>query len=183
MKNIFIIGVPRSGKSTLSRLIKEKYPVYNQISFEAIRNGFIETQPELNMDNRNSEGRKTILPKHIVTLAHWNSEILSNPSLVEGDFISINELHKLINDKDIIICLGLGCRSINDIANKIKEKDTIDDYTDKWTIEDIKKHFYDIEEKDKYNYEYCINNNIRYYDTYENREEVFNNIILDINEY
>ena len=34
-------------------MIKEKYPIYNQLSFEAIRNGFIETQPELNMDNRN----------------------------------------------------------------------------------------------------------------------------------
>ena len=58
MKNIYIIGVARTGKSTLSKLIKEKYPVYNQISFEAIRNGFIESQPDLNMDNRNSEARK-----------------------------------------------------------------------------------------------------------------------------
>ena len=38
MKNIYIVGVPRSGKSTLAKLIKEKYPIYNQFSFEAIRN-------------------------------------------------------------------------------------------------------------------------------------------------
>lgn len=60
MKNIYIIGTPRSGKTTLARLIKEKYPIYNQISFEAVRNGFIETQPELNMNNRNSLARKNI---------------------------------------------------------------------------------------------------------------------------
>ena len=43
MKNIYVVGVARSGKSTLTRLIKERFPMYNQFSFEAIRNGFIET--------------------------------------------------------------------------------------------------------------------------------------------
>ena len=55
--------------------MKEKYPIYNQISFEAIRNGFIETQPELNMQNKNSVARSTIMPKYIVTLASWNNKI------------------------------------------------------------------------------------------------------------
>ena len=73
MKNIFIIGVPRSGKSSLSKLIKKNYPIYNQLSFEAIRNGFIETQPELNIGNRTSDARRTILPKHIVTEPHFFS--------------------------------------------------------------------------------------------------------------
>ena len=58
MKNIIITGVARSGKTTLSKLIKEKYPKYNIISFEAIRNGFIKSHPDLRMGNRNSEARK-----------------------------------------------------------------------------------------------------------------------------
>lgn len=76
IKNIFIVGIARSGKSTLSGLIKEKYFFYNQFSFEAIRNSFIKTQPELNVNNRNSDARKNILPVHIVEFVHWNKEIL-----------------------------------------------------------------------------------------------------------
>ena len=180
MKNIYIIGIPRSGKSTLSKLIKNKYPIYNQFSFEAIRNSFIESQPELDMGNRKSEARKTILPKHFITFAHWNNEILSSPSLIEGDFCSIDELFHLKNENDIIICLGLGCRSINEIIDEIRKNDKVDDYTKDWSNEQLYNHFYDIEEKDKYNFEFCKKNNIKYYDTFENRKELFEQILEDI---
>ena len=183
MKNIFIVGIPRSGKSTLSKLIKEKYPEYNQLSFEAIRNAFQETQPELDMGNRNSSARKSILPKHIVTLAHWNNKMLSKPSLIEGDFCSIEELNNLVTDEDVVICLGLGCRKLDDIVTGINNNDTNDDYTKEWTNDKIKNHFFDIEEKDKYNNDYCIKNNITYYDTYEKRKEIFEDIINNIDRY
>ena len=62
MSNIYIIGVPRSGKTTLAKLIKERFNNVNQVSFEALRNGFIKTFPELDMGNRNSEARANILP-------------------------------------------------------------------------------------------------------------------------
>lgn len=155
MKNIYIIGVARTGKSTLSKLIKEKYPVYNQISFEAIRNGFIESQPDLNMDNRNSEARKNILPKHITTFSSWNNKILSVPTLIEGDFCSVSKLLSLLDENDFIICLGNGCRNIEEIIKGIRENDKI-------------------------NYDYCIKNNIKYYDTYINRDKIFRQILNDI---
>ena len=180
MKNIFIIGIARSGKSTLSRLIKEKYPMYNQFSFEAIRNGFIKTQPELNMNNRNSEARKNILPAHIVEFVHWNNEILKNPSLIEGDFCSCEALYSLMNENDKLICLGLGCRSLDEIVLGIKEHDTTDDYTYEWDEERIKQHFNSSIERDKENYEFCIENNIKYYDTFENRSKIFESIIQNI---
>lgn len=180
MNNIYVVGVPRSGKSTLSKLIKEKYPVYNQISFEAVRNGFIEALPELNMGNRNSDARKHILPKYIVTFASYNSEILSCPSLVEGSFCSIEEIHNLTNENDLIICLGLGSRSMDEIVEGIKENDKEGDYTKDWSEEQIRNHFFDIVDKDRLNYEYCLKNNIKYYDTYINRNEVYEEIINDI---
>ena len=181
MKNLYIVGIPRAGKSTLSKLIKDKYPIYNQFSFEAIRNGFIESQPELDMGNRKSDARRNILPKHFITFARWNKKILSCPSLIEGDFCSIKELFDLVDENDAIICLGLGCRTIEEIIEGIRKNDKLNDYTNDWTNEQIYKHFYDIEEKDKYNYEFCKKNNIKYYDTYENRKELFEQIIEDIN--
>lgn len=180
MKNIYIVGVPRSGKSTLAKLIKEKYPIYNQFSFEAIRNGFIKSQPELKMENRNSDARKNILPKHIIEFVHWNNKILNSPSLIEGDFCNIEELYNLIDENDYIICLGLGLRKLDYIIKGIKDNDKIDDYTFNWSDEQILNHFYDMEEKDKFNFDFCMKKNIKYYDTYLNRNDVFKNIIEDL---
>ena len=180
MKNIYIVGVPRSGKSTLARLIKKSYPIYNQLSFEAIRNGFIESQPELNMENRNSEARDKILPLHIVTLAHWNKEILGAPSLIEGDFTTVEKLKSLTSEDDEIICLGLGVRPIEEIIGGIKSNDRESDYTKNWSEEKMKKHFYDLVQKDENNYNFCKNNGIKYFDTYSNRMEVFDEIIRHI---
>lgn len=180
MKNIFIVGVPRTGKSTLSKMIKEKYPIYNQFSFEAIRNGFIETQPQLKMDYRNSDARKNILPKHIVLFAHWNEKLLSNPSLIEGDFCSIEQLKNYTDCNDIIICLGHGCRTLDEIVASIRINDTEDDYTKEWTEEKLNNHFKDIVEKDKKYYDFCTKNCIKYYDTFDNRKVVFEQIIQKI---
>lgn len=180
MKNIYIFGVPRSGKSTLAKLIKEKYPFYNQISFEAIRNGFIKSQPDLDMGNRSSDARKNILPKHIVEFSHWNNKLLTSPTLVEGDFCSIEDLYNLIDDNDLIICLGLGRKSLDEILKGIRQNDKEIDYTKDWTDEKIKTHFYDIENKDKENYDFCMSHNIKYYDTYDNRNNIFDKIIEDI---
>ena len=180
MKNIYVVGVARSGKSTLTRLIKERFPMYNQFSFEAIRNGFIETQPELKMNNRHSKARKEILPKHIVTFANWNSHFLHSPSLIEGTFCTVEELYNLLDENDYIICLGLGCKQIEEIARGVKMHDTNDDYTKEWTEEQIKAHFYDIPYVDQKNYEFCQENNIDYFDTFENREEVFDEILKRI---
>ena len=61
MKNIYIVGVPRTGKTTLTKLIKQEIPQVNLISFEAIRNGFIKSQPELNMGSKKSNSSEFYL--------------------------------------------------------------------------------------------------------------------------
>ena len=180
MKNIIIVGVPRSGKSTLSKLIKETYPNYNQFSFEAIRNGFIKSLPDLDMGNRRSEARKKVMPEFIMEMIHYNNTMLSSPSLVEGDFCTIEELGKLTTEDDLVICLGLGQRNIDDIVNAVKSHDKESDYTYTWDEKRLSMHFQDSPKRDKQNYEYCKLNNIKYYDTYDNREEVFKTILDDI---
>lgn len=176
MKNIYIIGVPRTGKTTFSKLLKSKYPVMNVISFEALRNGFIKTLPELNMGNRNSKARKEILPDFLVEFAKWNSTISNFGSIIEGDFCDIKTLKELTNE-DVIICLGFGKKSLDEVIDGIKAHDKADDYTKEWSLEKLKNHFYDIVEKDEENYNFCNDHNIPYFDTFDNREEVFSNIL------
>lgn len=177
MKNIYIIGVPRSGKSTLSKIIKSKYPEMNIISFEAIRNGFIKAQPNLNMGNRNSNARQEILPPFVVEFIYWNYAITGFGNIVEGSFTDVKTIKSLVDNESIIICLGFGQRNIDEIINEMKKHDDENDYTKHWTEEQIKKHFYDITEKDTENYKLCKDFNIEYFDTFNNREDVFLKIL------
>lgn len=176
MKNIYIIGIPRSGKTTLSKIIKQKYPQMNIISFEAIRNGFIKTQPNLNMGNRNSKARQEILPKFLIEFAHWNLIISNCGNIIEGSFANIQTVAELAGD-DIIICLGLGKRNFQEIILGIQKYDNENDYTKNWTKEQLENHFYDIVENDKENFELCQKYNVVYFDTYHDRDKVFFDIL------
>lgn len=53
----------------------------------------------------------------------------------------------------------------------------IDDYTYNWDREKFKKHFYDLEMNDEFNYNYCKENNIIYYETFEEREKIMKEIV------
>ena len=108
---------------------------------------------------------------------HWNNEISKLGTIIEGDFADISEIKRLSSKNDLIICLGLGCRSIEEIIDGIRKNDKENDYTKEWSGEKIRKHFMDITNKDKCNYNYCNDNNIYYFDTYINREKMFNDII------
>ena len=182
MKNIFIVGVPRTGKTTLTKLIKKELPQINLISFEAIRNGFIKSQPELNMGNRNSSARQKILPDFIFEFVNWNEKFSNYNNLIEGDFTDIESIVKNTDEDDMIICLGFSGRRIDEIIDGIIRNDSNHDYTKNWTEDKIKNHFYDIVEKDKENIENCKKYNIKYYDTYENRQDVFFEILNFIKE-
>ena len=177
MKNIYIIGVPRSGKTTLAHLLKEEYPTFNLISFEAIRNAFIKTQPQLQMDRRESPARKEILPPFIFEFLNWNKKITKYGNIIEGDFITVEKIQNYIKEDDIIICLGFSKRSLEDISLAIKMHDTQKDYTKDWAQEKIQKHFYNLETEDEQNYEACQKYHLPYYDTFENRIETFKQFI------
>ncbi len=179
MKNIFIVGVPRSGKTTLARMIKARYPEYNYISFEALRNGFIKALPELDMGNRNSDARKLVMPSFILEYAKWNSVITGLPTLVDYAFSSIEVLCENMGDDDAIICLGYGGRSIDEVVGMIKENSLEKDYTYDWDIDKIKTHFHDMILDDKKNMMECERLGIRYYDT-SRREESLEEVMRDI---
>ena len=44
MKNILIMGIGRAGKTTLSNMIKEKYPQYNLIHSDSIKWALIRSE-------------------------------------------------------------------------------------------------------------------------------------------
>lgn len=176
MGNIYIVGAPRSGKSTLARMISAKQPEINLISFEAVRNGFIKSQPELDMGNRESAARREILPEFVFEFLQWNEKMTGRPNLMEGSFMQVEDLVKHVRDDDRIICLGFGGRKLAEVAKQVLVHTKEGDYLYGCSEEKFCQHFYDLEENDWVNMEFCQKNGIKYYDTFENREEVLREI-------
>ncbi len=107
---IYVVGAPTAGKSTLARIIKERFLQVNVVSFEAVRNGFIVSQPELNMGDRKSVARSKILPRFMVEFAEWNARMTRNFTVVEGSFARVEQIWRLVKSDDLVICLGYGGR-------------------------------------------------------------------------
>lgn len=177
IKNIYIIGTPRSGKTTLAKLLKRKFTDFSLISMDSIRNGFMKSLPHLDMGNKNSISRKEIFPIFISEFIYWNNEILDNYCIVEGALIDLESIKEIKTDKDLVICLGHGNLLIDEIIKNIKKYDTRDDYTFDWSIDKIKEHFEYTFLNDNKNQEICNEKNYIYIDSSENRKEKFDELL------
>ncbi len=133
------------------------------------------------MGNRESRVRKEILPKFMVEFAEWNTKMTGEPTLVEGSFASVENVMKLLDESDgkrnMVICLGYGGMTLEGVAKRAIAKAGRESYLFGRTEEEFKKHFYDLEENDRKNQEYCEKHDIPYFVTVENREEVLEEII------
>ncbi len=175
--NIYIVGAPTAGKSTLVRLLKQQIPRLNVISFEAVRNAFMRAQPELAMDDRDSDARRRILPEFLVEFATWNSKMTGDCSVVEGTFAKAEIVASLINDGDLLVCLGYGGRDLATVAKIAIAKADAQSYLYGKTEEEFMQHFYDLVDDDQANMEFCQKNQLLYYDTAEVREEVLQQVV------
>ena len=73
MKNILIFGIPRAGKSTLSKIIAKKYNNYITIDTDSIRDAFQHALPSTEINKYNGKGMKDDFPKFIEQLLYWES--------------------------------------------------------------------------------------------------------------
>ncbi len=179
--NVYIVGVPTSGKSTLAKILKQEIPEFNVVSFEAVRNGWMKVEPELDMGNRESRGRKEILPGFMVEFARWNAKMTGGPTLVEGSFASVEEVMKLLaednEERNMVICLGYGGMKLEEVAKCAIAKANAESYLQGRTEEEFKRHFYDLEDSDRKNQEFCEKYDVPYFVTVENREERLREIV------
>lgn len=174
---IYVVGAPTAGKSTLARIIKERFLQVNVVSFEAVRNGFIVSQPGLNMGDRKSVARSKILPRFMVEFAEWNARMTRSLTVVEGSFARVEQIWRLVKSDDLVICLGYGGRSLAEIAELAIRKADADSYLYGKTVKEFKEHFYDLAEEDVVNLQFCKENNVPYYDTADNRDEKMGEIL------
>lgn len=193
MKNIFILGVPRTGKSTLSKMLIKELNAYSIIKLDALRNAFDDTFPELEINNRRGKGMKEDFPRFISNLINRDNTLVKNEHatiyeeelgyIIEGDSILPSIFHEFFEQKNVIVVfLGNGDLSKEEIFQNIRKHDTIKDYSYYRSDERVMESCVRAVEKNKTIQKECKRYNYPYYNTSKDREEVLNQIKEDIKE-
>lgn len=186
MKNILIMGIGRTGKTTLSNMIKAKYSSYNLIHSDSIKWAMIRAEDKEayyreNVVEQKAFEQSTYFQK--VVLEFFNSSIRNSEFgyILESGQLTPKLVKKYIDFKNtIVICLGLGNLSKEDIFNMCRKHDTKNDWSYDVSDENLKIHidkWYERNEQLKID---CSKYNIKYVDTSIDRENILKGLLEEI---
>ena len=175
MKNIIIAGCPRSGKTTLSYLLKQELKEYNEFHCDSLRNALSELidKEALHKITRDDESYINFVKKVI------NQQILlsSYPSIFEWTRLYPEYLNQIkYHEENIVIYLGLGGMSPEDIFAMCRKYDTELDFSHH-SSDDILLEYCERWSRIDHQIELsCKKLNLEYIDTSKNRTEVLKTI-------
>lgn len=181
MKNIIIIGWPRTGKSTLANMISDKYN-YQIIRTDTVRKAFKIVFPELNIKPYTAIYSKEF-QMFIKELLNSNIKHAKGKYgfVVEGCETSVKDCKELYDNKNnLIYVLGQIEITPEDMAKNIKKYDTKYDWTFGINYEELVEYCTNSIEKSKSIKQECNKYGLKFFDTSYDRQEVLNEIMEDI---
>lgn len=166
MKNIFIGGTAKSGKSTLSKKLCEKGN-YNHIPLDYFASSFKHNFPELGISsnviiNDESSKKLSLFLKRVIEIINNSDElfIIDSAHILPSDIINY-----LDRNKWEVYYLGYPETSANEKIKQIRKYESISD----WTYNKTDKELYEIFDKlidlSKKIKDECETNNIEFIDT------------------
>ncbi len=171
---IFIVGVPRSGKTTLAKMLKQKYPNSNILSCDAVKNS---------LGVLDSCGQKVSLDfdaliKYVSKIAEWNEVSTGQKSIIDVGLIPIENVFRNVKPNDRIICLGFGGKSNKeDIWASIQRHQQEFDSTCSMDINRAVHYWGDFGRRDQNNRYFCVDNELIYLDTKDNQKATLEYIV------
>ena len=185
-KHVIIAGVPRSGKSTLSQIISNKYG-YQHISMDSIIAGIEKVFPETGINSDADTDIQVNIQYISSKMALFIQAMLESGEYNECDYGMVIDIFQLLPQHyvhyiDSSLCdiyyLGTSEVTAEERYGLLKKYDTPKDYTYYKSEEENKENCSDIVTISKQLKEQCGIYNLPYYDTSYNREQIFN-VILD----
>lgn len=123
MKNIIVVGPPRIGKTTLSKLVVNQISYFNAINVDVIRESIYKSIC-INMNKEEKKNYvKNIFPSFLKAMLnqyikYYNPEMFY---IIEGDLLSIEDAIKIKKENDVdIVSIGTPNISENDLFNRIR---------------------------------------------------------------
>ena len=185
MKNILIMGIGRAGKTTLSKMIKDKCNSYNLIHSDALKWAMIRAKDEEQYYRKNVDKQKEFEHGEYFqrTLLELYNSLIREDTKEYGYILESGQLHPKIVKEMIdfdILCLGLGNFKPDDIVNQCITYDTEESWTyglSKEYLLEYAKDWYNCNEMLKIE---CPKYGIKYIDTSKDRKEILVKILNDI---
>ena len=181
MKNIIILGHARSGKTTLSKMIANRFN-YNLLTFDNLVTSFQKCFPQIGIRHTYSKENSEILSPFVVKLVNCMvSNYPERPHIFEGSHVFPENIHnKLDKEKFKIICLG--CPSLTNIEflNSIRKFDTEDEWTNGLKDEELLSFCSKWVETCKALSSQCKKINIAFFDTSNHRQKTLEAIVSQL---
>lgn len=179
MKNIIISGVPRAGKTTLSRKINAIYPNYHIINGDAVRYAFQKALPKNEINEYGGKGMKQDFAKFLFYLLKSETGEAQGyyQYIIETCDISIKNATKFFAADNIILFLGIAELTPQEILARCREHDTKKEWTTESTDEQILKYATDWISKSKYYKRECPKRGFWYIDTSYDRDKKLEEVV------
>lgn len=172
-KNIIILGAARSGKSTLTQMIHDKYN-YSIISIDSFVSALKEGFPSLGITHSNTKNKFKLLPPFVFSyMKKIINEYPNEKFILEGWHVFPNEILELFSNLDVkMICLGYTKISCDEFFYLLRKNEKENSYTKRMTDDEVKKLIFNHIEYSKLLKKQCEENNIKFYDTSFDRDSV-----------
>lgn len=187
MKSLVIFGISRAGKTTLSKMIVDKYK-FNLVSIDAMRSAFSKVLPEHGIHHRHNQRKpdsELILIPFVAQYAIRLSEhyLKKIPCLVEGGSCTPKMAKELFPGEDFkIIALGYPDISAQDKFKAIREND-INDWTTTLSDSDLTVRCKENIEKSKILQDECNKLGVPFLNTSFNRGIILSEFVSGLPEF
>lgn len=183
--NIIIAGVPRAGKSTVSRIISAKYK-YQHVSMDSINAGFEKVFPELGINTYADMPSLDILYNISGKVAPFIRAMMDSGEYDELGRGMVLDIYQLLPEDYIKYLSGANCEIYYLLTSDVtpeerftiqKKYDTGNDYTFYKSDDEIREGCGYIVEQSVIMREQCIKYRLPYYETAKERDNVFKKFI------
>ena len=188
MKNILIMGIGRAGKTTLSKMIKNKCNSYNLIHSDALKWAMIRAKDKEQYYRKNVDKQKEFEHGEYFqrTLLEFYNSLIKKDTQKYGYILESGQLYpKIVKemidlDNTIVLCLGLGNFKPEDMVNQCIKYDTEESWTYGLSKDYLLRHAKDWYKCNEILKKECSKYGIKYIDTSKNRKVILDKILDDI---
>ena len=185
MKNILIMGVGRAGKTTLSNMIKDKWNSYNLLHSDSLMWAIIRAKGKEAYYMRNIKKQQEYEHGEFFqrTLLELYNSLIKSDKKEYGYILESGQLHpKIVSEminfkKTIVLCLGLGELTAEEIVEQCHKYDTQESWTYGLSKEYLLEHAQDWYKNNEMLKKECTKYNIKYIDTSKDRTNILKEII------
>ena len=185
MKNIMILGICRTGKTTFSKMIQKEFQNYQIIEVDTIISALQKTVPDVPIGFIHDNLQENKLPEFLNLLIQKN--INKNGKelgfIINGDSIMPEDLIKYFDLTNIEVYYFVAEKlSPEQILENCRKYDSKEEWTTRRTDQQLLKHFTFYKDIEKKIISDCNKYNIKCIDTSENRGVILDQLLKEIKE-